>query len=236
MSNLHNAEVEENSHPVCTTCTETSLLRQEKVNEASSFFWAIPIKPPYVIINATEYWAKQPSFNICVLYQHGHRFYNRECGKQEIHNSIKAGITPKLYSLMESYCLGTAQSRGLICAASRALQITIPSVHPPGSCAQQCSSGIHQQHRAASPAPGWLGSRAGTPAIPAGAALPGIPSPGHGGGAGGWAAPPEHQTAGNKEQELQRIVKVVIIQWENRNQIKPPIALLSTSKSASLAD
>lgn len=44
-------------------------------------------------------------------------------------------------------------------------------------------------------------------------------------------------TAGNKDQAmLQRTLKVVIIQRENRNQIKPPAAFLSTSKSASLAD
>lgn len=77
------------------THTETSFLRQGKADEVSSFFWAIPIKPSLVTINATEYWAKQPSFNICVWYQHGHRFYNREWSKQEIHNSIKTGYYTK---------------------------------------------------------------------------------------------------------------------------------------------
>lgn len=158
-----------------------------KINEASNFFWALPINPPHVTINITEYWKKHPSFNIHVWYQHGHSFYNRESGKQEIYNSIKAGITQKLCSLMvrkDSYCLGTAQSRGLICAASKALQITIPSMFPPGCCTQQCSSGIHHQHRAGG---------AGAPPSPTGAAQPDIPSPGHGGGAAQeWTVPPAH--------------------------------------------
>lgn len=121
-------------------------------------------------------------------------FITGSASKQEIHNSIKTGTIQKLCSLMErkdSYCLGTAQSRGLICAASKPLQITIPSMLPPGSCAQQYSSGIHQQHGAASSCP-WVAQEGGagphqapllSRVCPTGAALPHTPSPGHAGGA-----------------------------------------------------
>lgn len=201
------------------THTETSFLRQGKTNEVSSFFWAIPIKPPLVTINATEYWAKQPSFNICVWYQHGHRFYNRECSKQEIHNSIKTGTIQKLCSLMErkdSYCLGTAQSRGLICAASKPLQITIPSMLPPGSCAQQYSSGIHQQHGAASSCPS-VAQEGGAGAPPSPAAEQGLP---HGSctaphpqpwarwrGSMEWTASPAHRFVIKQQETKSRCCK-----------------------------
>lgn len=123
----------------------------------------------------------------------------------ETHNSIKAGITRKLCFLMESYCLGTAQGRSLICAAGKALQITTPSVLPPGSCAQQNSPGALQEPRAAPPAPGRLGQEGqeGQEPQQAPPEPPCPASPARG------AAPPAHQTAGNKEQALQRVAKAV---------------------------
>lgn len=83
-----------------------------------------------------------------------------ECSKQEIHNSVKAGIIQKLCYVMERSdinFLGTAPSSNLICAASKPLQIAILFMLPPGSCAQQCRPGIYHQHRAASSRSAHLG-------------------------------------------------------------------------------
>lgn len=143
-----------------TDASSAFLLRQGKFNEVSRFFWAVPIKTLYVTVNFTEFWVKQPSFNVCVQYQYSHKFYSRECSEQEIHNSVKAGIIQKLCYLMERSdinFLGTAPSSG---AASKPLQITILFMLPPGSWVQQFGAGICRQHRAASSCVsslGWLG-------------------------------------------------------------------------------
>lgn len=216
----------------------------------SNFFWAMPIKIPYVTVNFTEFWVKQPSFNVCVWHQYSHKFYSMECSKQEIHNSVKAGIIQKLCYLMERSdinFLGTAPSSNLICAASKPLQITILFMLPPCSCAQQCAPGIYHQHRAASScvsSSGWLVKSDSSPTKPCCGAEPqGSCIAYHPQSWGswmdrmGWATSPGCRFVIKWHMTNTRLhkkpVKLVTIQQENTKQIKPfcsPSLFLKMSK------